>query len=308
MTHSNRFHAELPEFAVRRYYTASWIKIGDKHRDIEGRLLVPPMMLGSISQLYERPHALTQLGFAPNRSFHGSEEIHLFKPLIAGDTLEVVEQCKLLSNTQGRRSGSLRRGLMQNTLSRGGEIVGYVQRMILEAERVAPPIKGHDSSTIFSDGLAKPKDPLMSIIPALTPSTAPEVAPNASFGPLTRTDFVRFTAASGDLTSIHFDDNAAADGGWPAPFAMGMLSAAFIGNTLASWTQLTYPCRILIRFVDQTWPGEVLDISGYRSNSATLTFLAQVGSRKVTTCTVEFETNNADSLQLASESSSPIST
>ena len=71
------------------------------------------------------------------------------------------------------------------------------------------------------------------------------------------------------MTAIHFDANAARDGGYPAPFAMGMLSAAFVGHMLTDWIVLVPPWRVEVRFRDLLWPGESLTVAGtVRSTSA----------------------------------------
>lgn len=58
--------------------------------------------------------------------------------------------------------------------------------------------------------------------------------PERRFGPLTRTDFVKYAGASGDFTRIHYDEpfvvpHTESD----SVFAMGMLLAGYLGGVAA---------------------------------------------------------------------------
>ena len=51
--------------------------------------------------------------------------------------------------------------------------------------------------------------------------------------PLTRTDFVRYQGASGDMNPIHHDEGYARSAGFPTVFAVGMLGAGILGTYVA---------------------------------------------------------------------------
>ena len=51
-------------------------------------------------------------------------------------------------------------------------------------------------------------------------------------GPLTRTDFVRYQGASGDMNPIHHDEEFAKSAGFPIVFSVGMLQAGVLGTLL----------------------------------------------------------------------------
>ena len=53
--------------------------------------------------------------------------------------------------------------------------------------------------------------------------------PETTAGPLTRTDFVRYAGAGGDLNPIHHDEPMAVAAGFPTVFGMGMLHAGMLG-------------------------------------------------------------------------------
>ena len=52
--------------------------------------------------------------------------------------------------------------------------------------------------------------------------------PEATFGPVTMTDIVRYQGASGDLNPIHHDDEFARAAGNPAAISVGMLGAGWL--------------------------------------------------------------------------------
>ena len=53
---------------------------------------------------------------------------------------------------------------------------------------------------------------------------------------VTRTDLVRYAAASGDLNPIHWSDRVAIGVGLPGVIAHGMLTMALAGRLLSTWT------------------------------------------------------------------------
>ena len=81
-------------------------------------------------------------------------------------------------------------------------------------------------------------------------------------GPLTRTDFVRYAGAGGDLNPIHHDEEFARDAGLPSVFGMGMLHAGMLGTRLARWVGPRNIEELTVRFTGQVWPGDVLSFHG----------------------------------------------
>jgi acyl dehydratase len=86
--------------------------------------------------------------------------------------------------------------------------------------------------------------------------------PSHEVGPLTRTDFVRYAGAGGDLNPIHYDEEFARDAGLPSVFGMGMLHAGMLGNRLARWVGPRNIAEFTVRFTGQVWPGDVLSFHG----------------------------------------------
>jgi acyl dehydratase len=76
--------------------------------------------------------------------------------------------------------------------------------------------------------------------------------------PLTINDFVRYQGASGDFNPIHHDPAVARAGGFPGPFAVGMLPAAVAANLLSARYGSRALRRYRARWSAQAWPGDAL--------------------------------------------------
>ena len=81
-------------------------------------------------------------------------------------------------------------------------------------------------------------------------------------GPLTRTDFVRYQGASGDMNPIHHDDEFARASGFPSVFSVGLLQAGVLASYAADWLGPRNLRRFKCRFQAQVWPGDVLTCTG----------------------------------------------
>jgi acyl dehydratase len=81
-------------------------------------------------------------------------------------------------------------------------------------------------------------------------------------GPLTRTDFVRYQGASGDMNPIHHDEELARAAGYPAPLGVGMFAAGILAAWAASWLGAENVRRFKVRWKEPVWPGDVLTCVG----------------------------------------------
>jgi acyl dehydratase len=79
-----------------------------------------------------------------------------------------------------------------------------------------------------------------------------------AYGPLTRTDLVRYAGASGDFNPLHHDHQFASNAGLPDVMAHGMLSAGLLASALTKWFGTGSVRRYSIRFRSPVWPGDVL--------------------------------------------------
>jgi acyl dehydratase len=82
------------------------------------------------------------------------------------------------------------------------------------------------------------------------------------FGPLSRTDFVRYQGASGDFNPIHHDEEYAKGAGFPTVFSVGMLQAGLLGTYATDWLGATNVRQYGFQFREQVWPGDVLTCTG----------------------------------------------
>ena len=82
------------------------------------------------------------------------------------------------------------------------------------------------------------------------------------FGPLSRTDFVRYQGASGDFNPIHHDEEYAKGSGFPTVFSVGMLQAGILGAYATDWLGATNVRRFGFQFREQVWPGDTLTCTG----------------------------------------------
>jgi acyl dehydratase len=86
--------------------------------------------------------------------------------------------------------------------------------------------------------------------------------PEREYGPLTRTDFVRYQGASGDFNPIHHDDEFARSAGFPGAFSVGMLQAGILGAYVTDLLGADAVRRFSVQFREQVWPGDRLVCRG----------------------------------------------
>ena len=82
-------------------------------------------------------------------------------------------------------------------------------------------------------------------------------------GPVTRTDFVRYQGASGDMNPIHHDQTFAEAAGYPAPFSVGMFQAGLLATYATDWLGAENVRSFRVRFLEQVWPGDVLTCTAH---------------------------------------------
>jgi len=82
------------------------------------------------------------------------------------------------------------------------------------------------------------------------------------FGPVTRTDFVRYQGASGDFNPIHHDEIFAQSAGFPTVFSVGMLQAGYLATYVTDLLGPDNVRRFKVQFREQVWPDDVLTCNG----------------------------------------------
>ena len=81
-------------------------------------------------------------------------------------------------------------------------------------------------------------------------------------GPVSRTDFVRYQGASGDMNPVHHDETFARSAGFDAPLGVGMWHAGVMNTWATNWLGPSNVRRTRIRWKAPVWPGDVLTFSG----------------------------------------------
>src|SRR5258708_35536347 len=96
-----------------------------------------------------------------------------------------------------------------------------------------------------------------------------ESLPERTFGPLTRTDFVRYQGASGDFNPIHHDETFARSAGFETVFSVGMLQAGLLATYCTDLFGPANVRRFKVQFREQVWPDDTLtDRDGWRVSTS----------------------------------------
>lgn len=208
-----------------------------------GGIIAPPTL--TRNWWWEGTQAHTDLGFDWRYNLHGEQEFEYFQPIRAGDVLTGQLKITEMYEKTGKRGGKMTFAVLETTYKNAkGETVLIGRRTLIETEPPAPP--------------APPAPPLP--VPRLTGAEAKEglESPPMTVGPITRTDFVRYAGASGDLNPNHHDELYAIRSGNDRVFAMGMLQAGYLAHLLTDWLGDGTLRRFRVRFAARVYPGDVL--------------------------------------------------
>lgn len=89
--------------------------------------------------------------------------------------------------------------------------------------------------------------------------TAP---PARTIGPVTRTDFVRYQGASGDMNPLHHDEEFATSAGFPSVISVGMYQAGLLATWATDWLGAENIRSYRSRFKEMVLPGDKLTCDG----------------------------------------------
>lgn len=81
-------------------------------------------------------------------------------------------------------------------------------------------------------------------------------------GPLSRTDFVRYQGASGDMNPLHHDDEFATNAGFPNVISVGMYQAGLLATWATDWLGAENIRNYRSRFKEMVLPGDELTCDG----------------------------------------------
>jgi hypothetical protein len=109
----------------------------------------------------------------------------------------------------------------------------------------------------------EPREQFMGIEPADPATVAVGDGPEpVTMPPHTLTDCVRYQITTGSYGSGHHDHNAAVAEGFPTWFGVAMYHTGLIVNHACAWLGVERLMRFKARFLDSTWPGDVLTYAG----------------------------------------------
>lgn len=89
-----------------------------------------------------------------------------------------------------------------------------------------------------------------------------DTGPAWAYGPVARSDFVRFAGAAHDFVELHYDDKAARRSGYKSVFGHGAMAAGMLGSFLTRWFGPASVRRLRVRFLAPVWPGDTLTAAG----------------------------------------------
>lgn len=92
--------------------------------------------------------------------------------------------------------------------------------------------------------------------------TVGQELPARVVGPLTQADVLRFAGASGDFNPLHYDTELARRAGFPAPVAMGQLTAGIVAAWVTDWCGVERLAEFEVRFVAPVLVGDTITLTG----------------------------------------------
>lgn len=208
-----------------------------------GGILAPPTL--SRNFWWEGTQVHQDLGFDWRYVVHGEQEFEYHRPIKAGDVLTAQMKIAELYEKAGKRGGTMRFAVIETKYSNAdGETLLVGRRTLIQTEPPAPA--------------APPRAPAR--VPRLTAAEAKPglESPPMTLSALTRTDFVRYAGAAGDLNPNHHDELSAIRSGDERVFAMGMLPAGHLAHLLTAWLGDGSLRRFRFRFTARVYPGDVL--------------------------------------------------
>ena len=97
----------------------------------------------------------------------------------------------------------------------------------------------------------------------MTPYVVGQTLPKLVKPPITKTQLVKYSGASGDFNPIHTVEEFAVSAGLGGVIAHGMLTMAFVGQMMTDTIGLTGPLQqFSVRFQEMVRPGDVVTCEG----------------------------------------------
>ena len=102
----------------------------------------------------------------------------------------------------------------------------------------------------------------MTVVPDFDTIQVGDALPSLSKPPITETQLVRYSGASGDFNPIHTVHQAGVDAGHGGVIAHGMLIMGFAAQMITSWVRPEQVKKFGVRFTGISRPGDAITVSG----------------------------------------------
>jgi acyl dehydratase len=204
--------------------------------------------------------AFAEAGLDPERSqvLHGEQEYTYTRPLVVGDTLTVRH--RIASLRQSARAGGMAiMTLEQLADAPDGQQVALGKATLIVRDTPPESATGEAGTVASGAGAGasagkQPATPQGAAIPTLVKH-------------VTQEQINAYADASGDHNPIHLDPAKARAVGLSGTIAHGMLSMAFVGQTLTDWLTAQqgshgWVARLRVRFQAMAYPGDTLHCHG----------------------------------------------
>ncbi len=102
----------------------------------------------------------------------------------------------------------------------------------------------------------------MTVVPDFDAIQVGDALPSLSKPPITETQLVRYSGASGDFNPIHTVHQAGVDAGHGGVIAHGMLIMGFAAQMITNWVRPEQVKKFGVRFTGISRPGDAITVSG----------------------------------------------
>ncbi|MDP1818605.1 MAG: MaoC/PaaZ C-terminal domain-containing protein [Acidimicrobiales bacterium] len=89
-----------------------------------------------------------------------------------------------------------------------------------------------------------------------------EQIPGRSFGPVTRMDFIRFSAATADPNRVHIEEDVAKAAGLPSVIGSGGIVGGVMSDVVTAWAGLGTIRRVSGKITFPLFPGTTVVVTG----------------------------------------------
>lgn len=190
----------------------------------------------------------------PARGVH-AEQSWLFHgpPPVAGDELLARSRIARFEVKPRRDGGGL---VLVTMLTEFHTLAGDLRAVgVLVGAEVVPP-----GELDLSPGRAEVPGAVPELVSPVgePPGATGDALGVRDLGPVTRTDFVRYQGASGDLQPVHHDEQFALAAGHPAPLGVGMYVAGALANHVAAQVGPERVREVRLRFRAPVYPGHTV--------------------------------------------------